>query len=102
MSFARTIYPSPNAKVARDEKSARPSVARIAKKIDFLLCNSCFWCASYLNMRGGLGLTECPSCNENKIELMPLSANDVYLFDYNQVTGVILEFSNPQIIRLTN
>lgn len=94
MSLARAIYPSPNAKVmARDEKSL-PSVARIAKKIDFLLCNSCFWCASYLNMRGGFGLTECPSCNENKIELMPLSANDVYLFDYNQVTGVILQFSN--------
>jgi hypothetical protein len=27
------------------------------------------------------------------MELMPLSANDVYSFDYNRVTGVILEFS---------
>jgi hypothetical protein len=42
----------------------------------------------------GFGVFDCSSCDENKIERMPLHANDVYSFDYNRVTGVILEFSN--------
>jgi hypothetical protein len=100
MSFAEIIYPSPedtnlHVTTAMDsnEKTGASLIARISKKIDFILCNSCFWCASYLNL-SSFGVIECPSCKENTIERMPLSANDVYLFDYNRVTGVILEFSN--------
>ena len=78
--------------IASDEKTSAPPITRISKKIDFLLCNSCFWCASHLNL-SIFGVNECPSCKENTIERMSLSANDVYLFDYNRVTGVILEFS---------
>ena len=100
MSFAELIYPSPEDTIrhvttalASYEKTEASPIARISKKIDFILCNSCFWCASYLNL-SSFGVIECPSCKENTIERMPLSANDVYLFDYNRVTGVILEFSN--------
>ena len=100
MSFAETIYPSSEntsipviTPTASNEKTAASSpIARISKKIDFLLCNSCFWCASHLNL-SIFGVNVCPSCKENTIERMSLSANDVYLFDYNRVTGVILEFS---------
>src|SRR5712691_11919994 len=101
MSFAEIIYPSLEDTILHyttampiNEKAAASPIARLSKKIDFLLCNSCFWCASYLNLRSSFGVIECPSCKENTIERMPLSANDVYLFDYNRVTGVILEFSN--------
>jgi hypothetical protein len=101
MSFAELIYSPSEATILHadttmtsNEKTAVSPIARISKKIDFLLCNSCFWCASYLNLRSGFGVIECPSCKEHTIERMPLSANDVYLFDYNRVTGVILEFSN--------
>jgi hypothetical protein len=99
MSFAKIIYPSREATIlhantasSSNEETAASPRARISKKIDFLLCNSCFWCASSLNLRS-FGVTECPSCDENTIERMPLQENDVYSFDYNQVTGVILEFS---------
>jgi predicted RNA-binding Zn-ribbon protein involved in translation (DUF1610 family) len=102
MSFAETIYPSSEntsisviTPAASNEKTAASfPIVRISKKIDFILCSSCFWCASDLNMRNIFSVNECPSCNENTIERMPLSANDIYLFDYNRVTGVILEFSN--------
>lgn len=100
MSFAKLTYPSLYATtlhgttaVDSNEKYAASLISRISKRIDFLLCNSCFWCASYLNLRG-YDVSECPSCKESTIERMPLSANDVYSFDYNQVTGVILEFTN--------
>ena len=101
MSFAEIIYPPSeattvhaNTGTASNERREASPISRISKKIDFLLCNSCFWCASYLNLRSSFGVIECPSCKENTIERMPLSANDVYLFDYNRVTGVIIEFSN--------
>jgi hypothetical protein len=101
MSFAQIISPSSENTVipattalATNSKTAVSPNPRISKKIDFLLCNECFWCASYLNFRISFGVIECPSCNKKTIERMPLSANDIYLFDYNRVTGVILEFSN--------
>ncbi len=63
MSFAEIIYPSLEATILHattampsNEKAAASPIARISKKIDFLLCNSCFWCASYLNMRVVLAL----------------------------------------------
>jgi hypothetical protein len=100
MSFAEIIYPSSEATIlhantatASNERREASPVGRISKKIDFLLCNSCFWCASYLNL-GSFRVSECPSCDENTIERMPLSANDVYSFDYDRISGVVLEFSN--------
>jgi hypothetical protein len=100
MSYAEIIPPSQDdtnlhasTAMVSNEKTSSSPIARISNKIDFLLCNSCFWCASYLNLRS-FGVIDCPSCDENTIERMPLSANDVYSFDYNRVTGVILEFSN--------
>jgi hypothetical protein len=98
MSSAELIYVSSESTIVHattaivgNENPAASPIAKISKKIDFLLCNSCFWCASYLNLRS-FGFMKCPSCKENTIERMPLSANDVYSFDYNPVTGVILEF----------
>ena len=100
MSFAEIIPPSQDdtnlhasTAMASNEKTSSSPIARISNKIDFLLCNSCFWCASYLNLRS-FGVIDCPSCDENTIERMPLSANDVYSFDYDRISGVVLEFSN--------
>jgi len=90
MSSAETIYhPLSKNNVPQDNRTTS-----VIKKIDFLLCNSCFWCASYLNLENGLIPFQCPSCKENAIEWIPISVNDAYSFDYNPGTGVILEFSN--------
>ena len=100
MSFAEIIPPSRDdtnlhaaTAMASNEKTSSP-IARISNKIDFLVCNSCFWCASYLNLRSSFIVVQCPLCKENAIEWIPISANDAYSFDYNPVTGVIVEFSN--------
>jgi hypothetical protein len=37
----------------------------------FLLCGSCYWCASYLNLRGTV--ETCPSCMNGKVESMPIN-----------------------------
>jgi hypothetical protein len=98
MSSAETIY-HPLSK--GDDPHDNRTTSEI-KKIDFLLCNSCFWCASYLNLGSGFIVIQCPSCKETAIESMPISANDAYSFDYSPLTGVMLEFSNrktPDSIR---
>ena len=64
----------------------------ITKQRHFLLCESCFWCASSIYLVSMDWI--CPVCNNNsKIESIPIENNEMYKFDYNQRHGVILEFS---------
>ena len=69
----------------------------ITKQRHFLLCESCFWCASSIYLVSMDWI--CPVCsnnnnnNNNKVESIPIQNNETYKFDYNQRHGVILEFS---------
>jgi hypothetical protein len=45
----------------------------------FLLCGSCYWCASYLNLGGRV--ETCPSCMNGKVESMPISDNEIYTLE---------------------
>ena len=68
---------------------------RISDKIYFLLCESCFWSASYLSTSYNImkdPITHCPLCNTEKIESMPISDNEEYRFEYNMKQGIMLEF----------
>jgi len=58
---------------------------------NFLICSSCFWCASYLNNMHS-SVEVCPSCKNDKVESMPLSVDETYKFDYGAGRGVELEF----------
>ena len=42
------------------------------KRVDFLLCPSCFWCASYFNFHG-LSIISCPLCHNDRVEQLPVS-----------------------------
>ena len=46
------------------------------KRVNFLLCGSCFWCASYLDF-DELSITRCPVCQNNRMEQLPLSIRPV-------------------------
>lgn len=48
------------------------TATRVSKKIHFLLCESCFWCASCLNVDKRT-VTNCPSCIEVRLESMSIS-----------------------------
>ena len=48
------------------------------KQIHFLLCESCFWCAtSYLSSKN-VSIAKCPNCYDNKIKWMPISNIKLY------------------------
>ena len=88
-------------------QTSRHQDSNKGKEIQFLICESCFWCASLLcsnddnNNDNGAGTTTnnttitkcCPCCRNNRVESIPISYNEVYKFDYNPKRGVTLEFS---------
>jgi hypothetical protein len=60
-------------------------------KRHFVICNSCFWCASlYSDSR----TIKCPTCNSyGNLESIPISTNESFKFNYHLRTGIVLEFS---------
>ena len=55
----------------------------------FALCNSCFWCASYLRH---MGTIRCPSCKTEIMESMPIGSDERFFFQYDRKRGVSLQF----------
>ena len=49
----------------------------MTEKIDFLICNKCFWLASLYTNRNICSNIKCPVCNDNSnLESMPISQNE--------------------------
>ena len=44
----------------------------IDKRVDFLICQTCLWCASCFNF-DELSLISCPLCHNEHIEQLPVS-----------------------------
>jgi hypothetical protein len=69
--------------------------------VNFLLCPSCFWCASYISSKmlsamaaanDSASLANRPSCVGGKRESIPIAENEEYKFDYDTERGVTKEF----------
>jgi hypothetical protein len=64
---------------------------RISNHIYFLICNSCFWCASLFS---DLKTIKCPECNSSgNLESIPISQNESFKINYDSKIGTVLEFS---------
>ena len=68
-------------------------------KIYFVICNSCYWCASYLGINdlGSLSgssshVLDCPICNSRNTELMPISSGESFRLKYSLTNGMEMEF----------
>jgi hypothetical protein len=60
----------------------------------FILCDACYWCATYFDKTRIPVDNICPRCNANNNELtsFPIVSNESFTFDYNIKRGVELEF----------
>jgi hypothetical protein len=71
-------------------------------KIHFVICNSCFWCASYFsidNMEFSSQVLRCHLCNSQNTEIIPISSNELFRIDYNVTRGMEMEFyRNNEIV----
>jgi hypothetical protein len=99
----RCIRNIENENIAHDGFIERKT--RISDEIYFLICQSCFWSASYYitpkmfsrmtkvtKNISRADIAKCPSCIEGNIESFPITENEEYKFDYDTKRGVILEF----------
>jgi len=71
--------------------------AGISDKIYFLICQSCFWCASYIYTQYYLRntekiITKYPSCNADNIESIPIAENEKYRFKHDTRRGITMMF----------
>lgn len=62
------------------------------QRSQFLICNSCFWCASLLFGYLGPKIKRCPCCRSDDLEKIPLALDEKYKFSYSSKNGVTLEF----------
>jgi hypothetical protein len=69
-------------------------------KIYFVICNSCYWCASYFGFDYLEILSESPShvldchiCDSCNTELIPISPDESFRIRYNQTRGMEIEFN---------
>ena len=77
-------------------------------KIYFVICNSCYWCASYFGLDDLESLSgsssrvlDCHVCNSHNTELIPISTDESFRIEYSQTKGMELEFykSNKVVSR---
>jgi len=77
-------------------------------KIYFVICNSCYWCASYFGIDDLESLSgssshvlDCHVGNSHNTELMPISTDESFRIEYSLTRGMELEFykSNKVVSR---
>ena len=54
-------------------------------RIQFTICDSCFWCAS--SILGENLIFTCPLCLDNKIRVIPISFDEFQKLNYNRPSG---------------
>jgi len=71
------------------------STARRTTQRYFMICQTCFWCASYtgtIDIMNELPFETCPTCNDNRVESLPILYDEYYRYEYTPTRGVVLEF----------
>ena len=57
----------------------------------FILCDKCYWCATYIGNSRTLLNNNCPRCNDNiELSSFPIMSNESFTIDYNEKLGVEL------------
>ena len=82
-------------------KREKNSVLRHTDNIYFVICNSCFWCASYFSFDGlelSSQVLRCHRCNSRGTELIPISSNESFRINYNVTRGMEMEFYRNNVI----
>jgi hypothetical protein len=77
-------------------------------RIYFVICNSCYWCASYFGIDDLESLSgssshvlNCPICNSHNTELMPIATDESFRIEYSLTRGMEIEFykTNKVVVR---
>jgi hypothetical protein len=96
-------------KVDEDKNNYRnDEIIRCSNQIYFVICNSCYWCASYFSINNSESLStsssnvlDCQICNSHNTELIPISTDESFRIKHSATKGMEMEFykSNNIVIR---
>jgi hypothetical protein len=74
-------------------------IIRCSNQIYFVICNSCYWCASYFGINDLESLStssphvlDCQICNSHNTELIPISTDESFRVEYSATKGMKMEF----------
>lgn len=84
--IVKVLNTEPTVNDCNNKNNLRTDKNIIATQKCFLICGSCFWCASSYVIYGDERITSslCPRCNNNdKVNSIPLSDNETCTFDYS-------------------
>jgi hypothetical protein len=94
---------------AIDIESENNTILQPIDKIYFVICNSCYWCASYfgtddlqsLSGSSSSHVLDCPICNSHNTELIPISNDESFRIEYTLTRGMEIEFykTNKVVVR---
>jgi hypothetical protein len=62
-----------------------------SKESIFVLCESCHWCATYLN-KSWIPADKCPHCFSMELSTFPILPDEAFTFKYDEKRGVELIF----------
>jgi hypothetical protein len=87
----------------KNEERINNSILRHINRVYFIICNSCYWCASYFCSKElestSSQVLRCHMCNSNNTELIPISSNESFRIDYDVTRGMEMEFyRNNEIV----
>jgi hypothetical protein len=75
------------------------TILRSINKIYFVICNSCYWCATYFGIddldslsASSSHVLDCHICNSHNTELIPISTDESFRIEYNVTRGMEIEF----------
>lgn len=72
---------------------SKNSHKEIPSQIHLELCDTCYWCATFLINTTPV---KCPYCNSIKLDSIPVSHNEICKFKYDPTRGVTMEFSTRE------
>ena len=81
--------------ISKDIEGENNNIEHHISEIYFVICNSCYWCASYFsidNLDSSSQVLRCHLCNSRNTELIPISSNESFRIDYNVTRGMEMEF----------
>ena len=82
-----------NEETSQSEAQAKATIQNMHHRY-FVICQTCFWCSSYIgtmDIMKELPFETCPTCNDNKVESLPMLYDESYRYEYTPTRGVVLE-----------
>jgi hypothetical protein len=88
-----------------DNERENNAVLKRNDHVYFVICNSCYWCASYFSiddLESSSKVLSCHVCNSHNTDQIPISSNEWFRINYDVTRGMEIEFyrSNEIVDRI--